>query len=691
MAINYTTLLGLAQPVPGTEANTWGTVVNDELTALVDSAIAGASTLNVTAGNVTLTDTAGVANQARMAILIATGTPGTTRNIVAPSQSKTYIVINQADASVVLKGSATTGVAVRAGQAATCVWNGSDFEIAASGDVDGPSSATDNAIARYDGTTGKLIQNSGVTIDDSNNVSGVVQLNATTVDTTNVEVTNLKAKDGTAAGSIADSTGVVTLTTLASTTGNITTVNATTVDTTNIEVTNLKAKDGTAAGSIADSTGVVTLASTVLTTTDINGGTIDGVTIGGASAGAGTFTNLAYTGTLTGGTGVVNIGSGQVYKDASGNVGIGTSSPASFGAGYSVLTVQNSTSGIIQASNGTVTTEIATFGTIGLAGTRSNHALGFITNGSERVRIDTSGNVGIGTASPAYKLDVQGGDIRNLREGAQGGLQLFTHSSTQAFHAPRIQTWRTRGTASSPSVVSSGDELFSLQSSGYNASAGYTYTGGMFLYATGTITGGNVPSYMTFETSSGSAATERMRIDSSGNLLVGKTSENAANVGFAATPAVGFRATTTSTNFNICNTASATGTETLIQFRYSDVAKGGIACNGTSIAYNTTSDYRLKENVAPMQNALATVAALKPVTYTWKADGSAGQGFIAHELQAVVPDCVTGEKDAVDKDGKPQYQGVDTSFLVATLVSALQEQQALIQDLTTRLTTLEGN
>src|SRR5210317_1149196 len=89
-----------------------------------------------------------------------------------------------------------------------------------------------------------------------------------------------------------------TVTTLTSTTGNITNVNATTVDSTNLEVTNLKAKDGTSAGSIADSTGVVTLASSVLTTTDINGGTIDGVTIGGTSAGAVTFTDLS-DGTIT--------------------------------------------------------------------------------------------------------------------------------------------------------------------------------------------------------------------------------------------------------------------------------------------------------------------------------------------------------------------------------------------------------
>jgi len=189
----------------------------------------------------------------------------------------------------------------------------------------------------------------------------ITNVNATTVDTTNLEVTNLKAKDGTSAGSIANTSGVVTLAssvltttdinggtidgatiatsditvgtgktlnvsggtltladnqisgdkveggtinattinTLTSTTGNITNVNATTVDSTNLEVTNLKAKDGTAAGSIADSSGVVTLASSVLTTTDINGGTIDGATIGGTTAAAGTFTSLTTSGNAT--------------------------------------------------------------------------------------------------------------------------------------------------------------------------------------------------------------------------------------------------------------------------------------------------------------------------------------------------------------------------------------------------------
>jgi hypothetical protein len=117
-------------------------------------------------------------------------------------------------------------------------------------------------------------------------------VNSTLVDTTNLEVTNLKAKDGTAAGSIANSTGVVTLTSLAGTTANITNVNATTLDATNLELATLKAKDGTAAGSIADTTGVVTLASAVLTTADINGGTLDAVAIGASTPSTGVFTTV---------------------------------------------------------------------------------------------------------------------------------------------------------------------------------------------------------------------------------------------------------------------------------------------------------------------------------------------------------------------------------------------------------------
>jgi hypothetical protein len=117
---------------------------------------------------------------------------------------------------------------------------------------------------------------------------------------------------------------------------------------------------------------------------------------------------------------------------------------------------------------------------------------------------------------------------------------------------------------------------------------------------------------------------------------------------------------------------------------------GEIRTSTTATQYFTSSDYRLKEEVVSMTNALAKVAQLKPRTYKWKSNGEASQGFIAHELQEVVPEAVAGVKDELDEDGKPKYQGVDTSFLVATLTAAMQEQQALIEALTSRITALEG-
>lgn len=127
MTINYTTLLGLAQPVTGTETGQWGDVVNDEITSLLEDAVANAASISVTSGDVTLTTTNGASNQARMSTLIITGSPGTTRNVIAPSQAKIYQVINQSDGAVVIKGSATTGVTIAAGATGTVVWNGSDF------------------------------------------------------------------------------------------------------------------------------------------------------------------------------------------------------------------------------------------------------------------------------------------------------------------------------------------------------------------------------------------------------------------------------------------------------------------------------------------------------------------------------------------------------------------------------------
>lgn len=197
MTTAYTSLLGFALPQTGELSGTWGDTVNNSITQLVEDSVAGVATASVTSGNWTLTTTgSGAQNQARCAILIPTGTPGVSRNILAPNRSKAYVVVNQSDANVVLKGATgpTTGTTILPGQAALCAWNGSDFVEVSSGNVDGPASSTDNAFVRFDGTTGKAIKNSsGSTLDNSGNASfaGTV----TSVGSVNVSGTSATSGD----------------------------------------------------------------------------------------------------------------------------------------------------------------------------------------------------------------------------------------------------------------------------------------------------------------------------------------------------------------------------------------------------------------------------------------------------------------------------------------------------------------
>ena len=224
MTVNRTTLLDLPLPVTGTESGTWGDTTNNGLTQYMDIAIAGMSNLtsaNFTTGALTIETTEGNSSATNITATsgqyagfrvtslaqnstITVGNTGT-------SPARSYRLIN-ADATYTLTFKATgqTGITLQPGQTAVVAFNGTDYVIVG---MAGAGTVTDNAVVRFDGTTGKLVQNSVVTIADSTgDISGVGQLNATTVDTTNLEVTNIKAIDGTAAASIANSTGVVSIT-----------------------------------------------------------------------------------------------------------------------------------------------------------------------------------------------------------------------------------------------------------------------------------------------------------------------------------------------------------------------------------------------------------------------------------------------------------------------------------------------
>lgn len=256
--------------------------------------------------------------------------------------------------------------------------------------------------------------------------------------------------------------------------------------------------------------------------------------------------------------------------------------------------------------------------------------VGVSTGGSERVRVDSSGNVGIGTSSPSYKLDV-----RSTFAVLDGSSNIGFYANGSAY----TQIWQT--------LQSTNDFIIQTTAS----------------------------KYISF----GINSAEKVRIDTSGYLLINQTSNVTSSYLQikGAQPAISCEST-------------STGSVSQVLFRNPNGQVGSIGTSGSSTSYNTSSDYRLKQDIVPMTGALATVAQLKPVTYKWKVDGSGGQGFIAHELQEVCPDAVTGSKDAVDENGKPEYQGIDTSFLVATLTAAIQEQQALITAMTARIEALEA-
>lgn len=189
MTTAYTSLLGLALPVTGELAGTWGDEVNNSITQLVEDSVAGVSTFDVTSGNWTLsTTTNGLPNEARTAILIPTGTPGVSRNVIAPSQSKAYILINQSNAAVVLKGSATTGVTIPAGSTFLCAWNGSDF-VKVSENVAGSNTQVQynnngvlgaSANLTFDGTTLAITGNLTATADSSFTSTGALLISAGT-------------------------------------------------------------------------------------------------------------------------------------------------------------------------------------------------------------------------------------------------------------------------------------------------------------------------------------------------------------------------------------------------------------------------------------------------------------------------------------------------------------------------------
>jgi hypothetical protein len=177
-------------------------------------------------------------------------------------------------------------------------------------------------------------------------------------------------------------------------------------------------------------------------------------------------------------------------------------------------------------------------------------------------------------------------------------------------------------------------------------------------------------------------AAESARFTPSGQLVFGSTAEYTD--GTIGTPSLQINSISGSYvgTVAIANVATAVSQ---IAFRNPNGLVGSISTSGSATLFNTSSDYRLKEDVQPLFGASDRVLALNPVNFAWKVDGNRIDGFLAHEAQAVVPDAVMGQKDEVNADGEAVYQSIDHSKMVPLLTAALQEALTKIADLEARL------
>jgi uncharacterized protein YaiE (UPF0345 family) len=408
--------------------------------------------------------------------------------------------------------------------------------------------------------------------------------------------------------------------------------------------------------------------------------------------------------------------------DSSGNLGVGTSSPsylihadaatstdpsyitASSGSAFIVAMGSQNSPGVAQEA---------------FIGTLSDHALKIKTNNTERLRIDTSGNLLVGTTDTAlYNNSTTGtgfhvapsGWIETAATGTNAIFNKLSSDGTIAEFRKDGTTVGVVGASSSDVYIGTGDTGFRFQdgsdaivpfnTSTLAASDNVLSLGGgssrfknayfsgtvyadQFLGQNDTNTGIAVGGNDVIQLSTGGS--ERARVDASGNLLVGKTTTtgafNTVGIELRATGLV--QSTVDSAKPLDLNRKTTTGE--IIGFNYNGTAEGSVTITASGVTYNTTSDLRLKENIEPLV-ATDKLMAMNPVSYNWKADpdGPRSMGFIAQEMQEVMPEAV-----AVGDD-EDAMMSMDYGRITPILVSALQDAHRKIEQLEQRIADMEA-
>jgi hypothetical protein len=339
----------------------------------------------------------------------------------------------------------------------------------------------------------------------------------------------------------------------------------------------------------------------------------------------------------------------------------------------------------------------------------------FITGNGISATLDTSGNLGLGVTPSAWSSSVAtqvgygaalssraaGNTASDVTHGAywNGTNWLYQHGSVGATryqmtganagstHAWFVSAGGTAGDAISftqaMTLDASGRLLVGVTSGTYALDVGDVSGGNMFRF---TRAGVELSSFISaglpfFGTTSNTSlalmtnSTERARITSGGDVHIATGSSTPSSS--VAGQRLG------ATGFIELSRGSGTTAWDAMSFINGNGVVGTINTNGSATAYNTSSDYRLKDNQQPLANSGAFIDALKPKTWNWKSDGSKGVGFIAHEVQEVSPGTVVGTKDAVDADGKPVMQAMEygSAEFIANIVAELQSLRARVAQL----------
>jgi hypothetical protein len=407
------------------------------------------------------------------------------------------------------------------------------------------------------------------------------------------------------------------------------------------------------------------------------------ITLSSNTAGTGNFTIAApnsntnrtltlpdEAGEILTDTGRITINSaapiGSLNIDASGNVGIGATSP---NHRFDVQTPSGTNVVINATKSGTDAVQIGVD-----TGPYINGGafLALRVGGSERARIDSAGNVGIGTTlSPQSRLNV-------TKPG----------NST----SPNIAI-----TSGGPGDPSTTDPYITFAASGLESLNTIKIT----------TTGAFNSRSLTFHTGSDNAGSERMRITAGGLVHVNGTTTGDSQVAITRNNPTVYNGAhlelISGAGDVVLGFHAAGATAVCMDHIRSSTSLRVVNGNRTAFApilasaFTVNSDYRIKENLEPLTDASTRIMQLPVHRFSFIENSMSYQtgqivdGFLAHEVEGVVPEAVLGEKDAVDSDGNPIYQGIDQSKLVPLLTAALQEALSKINALEARITQLESN